>query len=156
MYLINNTSINSNIKIIIMQRMNFRALDFTLRVWLTSVLVAPAIYIIVQWYVDSINNVANREYLNPFMYLMVVIFELIFSFVIWLIFWGIVEAVVFYCHTKELQRWLIFISAMILTIVPLALLGDFESVIDYKNWMFTPMVANALCIGCGCWLYKLE
>jgi len=136
--------------------MNYQPFRYSLKVWLTSVLVAPAIYIIVQGYIELLDkNTSYKDYLNPGMYLVVAIFELIASFVIWLLFWGIIELIVRFCLIPKLKPWLIFVSGILLTIVPLQFMSGNDLILDYNNWLFIPMMANMFCIGCGCWIYKL-
>ena len=140
-----------------MGKINFRIFYFSVRVWLTSVLVAPALFMVIQAYIDSLNHTyANPTYFEPGMYLFMVVFELVTTFIIWLVFWAITEAIVYCIGLEELQRWLIFVTGLLLTIVPFMVLVGFPVLINPRSDMFIPMLANAVCIGCGCWFYRLR
>jgi uncharacterized membrane protein HdeD (DUF308 family) len=136
--------------------MDHRSLKFSLKVWLTSVFIAPAIFIIANTYVESFNkHTSYRDYFSPGDYLFIFFFELISTFVLWLLFWGIIELVLWYCHNQQFQRWLIFIPGLLLTAIIPLLLADPGSILNFNNFMFIPMMANMLCIGSCCWIYKL-
>jgi hypothetical protein len=140
-----------------MKNIKFRAFYFSLRVWITTVLVAPALYAIIQAYIEFLNDTYSHQiHFDPSIYLFMVILELIFSFVIWIMFWAITEAIVYSYPNEEVKRWLIFSAAMLLTIVPFIILAGFTTITDPGNFMFTPLLTNAFCIGCGCWIYKLQ
>ena len=140
-----------------MKNIKLRTFYFTFRVWITSVLVAPALYTTIQAYIEYLNNTYHRQIqFDPSIYFLMVILELVFSFVIWIVFWIMSEAIVYCYPTEEVQRSLIFSAAMLLTIVPFILIAGFTAITDPGNFMFIPLLTNAFCIGCGCWLYKLE
>lgn len=134
--------------------MAYRNLKFSLKVWLTSVIVAPALYTGIEAYIDSLNNTYSQIYFNLIIYMFMVGLEFILSFIIWIMFWAITEAIIYCNPHNDVKRWLIFIVAILLAILPFIVLVGLPLLINPGSDMFIPMLANAFCIGCGCWIYK--
>lgn len=135
--------------------MAYRNLKFSLKVWLTSVIVAPGLYTGIEAYIDSLNNTYSQIYFNLIIYMFMVRLEFILSFIIWLMFWAITEAIIYCNPHNDVKRWLIFIVAILLAILPFIVLVGLPLLINPGSDMFIPMLANVFCIGCGCWMYRL-
>jgi hypothetical protein len=133
-------------------QMKYYSLRYSLRVWLTSVLLAPLIYIIVQWVLSS--NRFDPDSVLGF-YPIIVFFELIFSFVTWLIFWGITELTAIFLMKKSLRKWLMFIAGISLTAGTFLLFSLPVNSFSFNDISFDLMLSNCFCIGIGSWYFRL-
>lgn len=125
---------------------------YSLKVWLSSVFVAPLIYIIAVWCFSSNNYDPKPEFE---LYPIFIFFELIFSFVTWLIFWLIIELAKPYAENNTRKKWLIFTAGIVLTtcnFLPFMLPLDHTL---YSNMFFHLMLSNCFCIGGGSLFFKL-
>ena len=132
--------------------MKFYSLRYSLRVWLSSVMVAPLIYIIIQSYTgaDKFNSDAGMG-----MYPIIVLIEVMFSFATWLVFWGITELTAIYLTKPLIRKWLLFGVAMLATIGTFLLIARMDIRISIHDITFDMMLSNCLCIGAGCWFFSL-
>ena len=129
--------------------MKYNSYQYSSRVWLTSVIVAPAFFNIIQYGTQSeyIHNWTITSILS--MYSVWVLLEFIFSSVIWLIFWGIIALIAWYFEDKTgTIMWLVFVAGMLLAIAPFALfcfLSDGGG--DYNDPFFPEIaISNCACI----------
>jgi hypothetical protein len=129
---------------------------YSLKVWLSSVAAAPLMFafVIVLEKSSGIasyrDNLASQLSLYPIM----LFFELLFSFITWLLFMLITATIVYFCSIK-LQKLLIPIACILLTIgtFRIALFnGGFGGDSEFL-WL---MVCNCICIGAGSWFYKFK
>src|ERR1700740_61225 len=91
------------------------ALKFTLKVWATTVLGSPLVYLLelqlAQY--EDIGQTVNHAFL-PW-YIENVVVGFIFSFITWLVFWFVVCIILFYALNLSLQRLLVFLCGVVLT-----------------------------------------
>lgn len=130
------------------------ALKYSLKIWLTSVLVSPGVHFLglyLSQQVD-ISGVRNNAIWIFKEYIFLVVFQLIFSSVTWFVFCLMIALITRFLKHRFLQTILIFAIGIILTISTFYLtLPDVEMV----NRLNTLMYANCFGIGCGVWYYKL-
>jgi hypothetical protein len=132
--------------------MKFHSLFYSLKVWLSSVLLAPLICILVQWWFDP-NSIGVEAF--SWLYPIVVFSELILSLLTWFLFWGIIEISGIFLMNRLIQRWLIFISSVILSASTLLLLCWPITRHSFNDIFFDVGLCNCICIGAGCWVFRL-
>jgi len=118
-------------------KMTYRALNYSLKVWLTSVLIAPIMlfmFLVIETYLQPSTH--GLTYSNTGWYLT---------------FWGFVEVSIIFNITPLLRKLLIFLIGVSLSIGTSALL---QSPFIIDDFFFVAMICNTICIGLGCWLYK--
>ena len=135
--------------------MQSNSFSYSLKVWLTSVTVAPVIFY-------SIDASTNRYYPNfgnhlsnefPFLIICIILCG-VFSFLTWVLFLFIIKGLIASCPSPPLIKHLIAVTGVVLTA------GTFASAMpeafNVHNGFFYLMVANCVCIAGGSYLYKLE
>jgi len=136
--------------------MKYASLKYSLKVWLTSVVISPALFVMVlalEGKMD-LSEMFHEGLLGFSFYFLMVAFSFIFSFVTWLAFLSVILVVKIYCKRHHFVKWLIFFSGMSLTAMSfLLVLGPHEIFHDEFGIL---MCANCACIGWGVWYYRLE
>lgn len=130
---------------------------YSLKVWLTSVAVAPVFILFAFSLNNNLGYHSIGEQLENYLtsYFIFAILELVLSFLTWITFLIIIQVTTFLTLSPLLKRLLIFICAIILTATTLLLLFP----LDFSNIQFediTILLSNCFCIGAGCWFYKLD
>jgi len=136
--------------------MKYASLKYSLKVWLTSVVVSPALFVMVLALAGKMDLAEMfREGLRGFsFYFLMVAFSFIFSFITWIAFLLVILVVNIHCKRHHLVKWLIFFSGMGLTAGSfLLVLGPHEIFHDEFGIL---MGANCACIGWGVWFYRAE
>jgi hypothetical protein len=129
--------------------MFIKAVKYTLKVWLTSVLGAPFIFIIITLYMQGNSwSPAESGSLAPVeMYILYTLFQAVFSFPTWSVFllltYGAL-AVIRPFSAAVITIILAGIALTILTFMALYLTDD----------LYILMICNASVIGCGAWFYR--
>ena len=133
--------------------MKFYSFNYTLKVWLTSVLLAPLIYSAAQHFV-GLQQPDDGDVLA--LYPIIVLLELILSFITWLVFWGITALCLRFLSSTRRQKQLLFAAGIILTINTFILIAFPENGFSISDIWFDLMLCNCLCIGAGSLIYKLK
>jgi hypothetical protein len=136
--------------------MEYTEFKYSLKVWLTSVVVAPVIMLICNYAVTSAQQ-APRYYSDPdlsFGYSAFVIFGGIFSVPTYIFFYLFIKITVNYSLSIVRIKSIISVLGVALTV------GTFELFFSSlskgpKDEFFYLMVGNCLCIGWFSWFYKL-
>ncbi|WP_428330492.1 hypothetical protein [Mucilaginibacter sp.] len=137
--------------------MNVNPFLYSLKVWLSSVVVAPFFYLIIQYYVRPIHtqDIADST-LSPLSnYFFFTFLELILSFLTWVAFTILVYIIVGLCLKHPLRIWLLFAAGIILTFATFLLIG-FPIEFKYDDPFFYLPFCNSFCIGWGIWFYRLD
>jgi hypothetical protein len=137
--------------------MKYNTFTYSLKVWLTSVVAAPLLSVIIM-YLKLIPGSADGFdfiYSGPELYLVFTAFGFLFSFATWVAFWIITKAATLYVSQPVLMRWLIFAAGILLTTATFCIV--FPHDLFQVNSVFRIlMVCNCACIGGGVWFYKLK
>jgi hypothetical protein len=131
--------------------MDRQYLLYSIKVWLTGVLAAPAIVTFIYW-IPGTNDSMPGTAIIPF-YLLLVTFEFMFSFFTWLIFWALIMLIMFHINNRKLQRRLVFITGIALTIITFAACSLLMFSLLFDPISLALMLINCVCIGCGIWLF---
>jgi len=135
--------------------MTLKIFSYTLKVWLTSVLIAPISVVLLLLSNGAPTEKSFVDLLHPMfiLYLSIVLFELTLTLIIWLIFWLTVHLIMISkIESKNRILW-IFIAGLCLSIIccmPFLLESCSESL------FVVPLMCNCFCIAMGIWLYRSD
>jgi hypothetical protein len=136
--------------------MNTNSILYSLKVWLTSVGLAPVMYLIIDsWqrenYYSTFTGFINQQIGK---YIVCLIFGGIFSFLTWLTFLFIIKGLIATFPSSQQLKHLIAVAGILLTAFTFALV--LPETFNVHNEFFYLMLANCVCIAGGSYLYKLE
>jgi hypothetical protein len=135
-------------------------LIYSLKVWLTSVVVAPLLFLTAMLIKDGLRFSSQTDLLRTgiCLYLLYIAFGLFFSIITWLVFWLLIELVVFYILKPAIMCWIIFFTGISLTAATflLATIFFFPIGLVVDPAFLVLMLCYCFCIGCGVWLYKIK
>ncbi len=140
-------------KIIMIQKL----FKYSFRVWITSVLVAPAIYIIASALLRySTITFSPNSSDNVFeVYLLFVFCGALFSVATWLVFYLVIWLIANVCPA-ELRKIFIFLFGVALTPATFIVVFGVHTAFNPHEDLSILMYANTLCIGAGVWFYDLK
>ena len=133
--------------------MKYYSLSYSFKVWFTSVFLSPFICVII----EGLLNLNHLEQsLTPLrVYPVIIIFELIFSCLTWLAFWGITILTLHLIPNAIHRKLILFLVSIIFTIVTY-LICFFDDVdMRHDSFAFEMMVSNCLCVAAGSLFFKL-
>ncbi|HZX59153.1 MAG TPA: hypothetical protein VFE54_10515 [Mucilaginibacter sp.] len=125
---------------------------YSVKVWMSSVLAAPFIFVVVVQFIsrdpeDGLGNLIS-------FYLLFAVFECIFSLLTWLMFWMLTMLIVININNWNIQRWLIVLLGIGLTMSTFAMFAPMlDNPFRLNSTMFPLMLINTICIACGTWLF---
>jgi hypothetical protein len=136
--------------------MNTNSILYSLRVWLTSVFLAPLVFVMVETFKNQSYQPGFAGFISEKAteYLGCVIFGGIFSFFTWVIFILIIKGLITALSGYPQLKMIIVITGVLLSAGTFAVFLP-ES-FRFYNEFFYLMSANCMCIGGGAWFYKLE
>ncbi len=122
---------------------------YSLKVWLSSALIAPMIYGILELCLTPDRlSLSNIE-----VYPILVILELVFSLLTWIMFWMVIELAIRLLSNHILRKCLISFMGVLLTIGTFKVFVFLDITFSLTNLFFVLMACNALCIAIGSWFY---
>jgi len=126
---------------------------YSLKIWLTSVLLAPIFYLTIMvlkdWGGTQHAGAAGE------MYFLLIIFGFVFSFITWFIFFILIMLITSYAPNEITARWIICITGVIMVVVTF-MLTIFKNGIANDGDFIYLVATNCFCIGAGPWIYKLK
>jgi hypothetical protein len=129
--------------------MKYSSLSYSLKVWLTSVLLAPLILIVCFLPKSADFNTMFQ------IYLIFTIASGVFSLITWLTFWGVANLAYHYIPDKIKRKLIICFSGIILTIITFLLIFLLEDDMS-RSLEFTIIILTyCFCIGAGSLFYNL-
>ncbi len=126
---------------------------YSLKVWLTSVLLSPVLYIVL--IVIKNFDVSLRLYSFGSTYILLVLFSFLFSFLTWFVFFLIIMVISNYACSETIARVIICITGMTMTAATFRL-TIFQNGFTISDIYIYLMFANCFCIGAGSWIYKFR
>jgi len=133
------------------------AIKYSLKVWLTSVLVSPIIYFIIDFYQQTGRHYAmvdSIEWALPF-YLLFVIIEAILSAVIWVVFAAMIGITLELVRVEQWLKPIMCLWGVSLNIGTFLLFAR-PRLNDPSDMGFILMVSNTAIVGWSCWFYNLK
>jgi hypothetical protein len=137
--------------------MKYRSFRYTLKVWLTSVAIAPIMYLFITFYlVKNQGSISQGSFVEnvsqwPFFSIM----EMIFSIPTWLVFFFIILMTTRSGVELVTMRLISCLSGISLTVISFWLVF-FRGLFDPSDVLFCLMLCNCFCIGWGALYYNLE
>ncbi len=138
--------------------MKNNALQYTFRVWITSVIISPLLFglILIVRQVVTISELFNDGLWLMTMYLFLVVLQLVFSFVTWLVFLLLVNIFSLITLPNPLIKLAIFCIGILLAIGTYMVLNDLIGLIGDRDNLINLLYANCAGIGWGVWYYDLD
>jgi hypothetical protein len=135
--------------------MNTNSILYSLKVWLTSVGLAPAIFIIIDSFTGENNHSSVMNFVDEkiTIYAACVIFGGKISFFTWILFILIIKGIITCFSSFKLLKQVIAGIGVLLTLGTFAV---FFRVLDIFNEPFYLIISNCICIAGGSCFYKLE
>lgn len=126
---------------------------YSLKVWLTSVIVAPIIYLIVSD-LQSQNHYDSFIIKQLYLYGICIIAGTLFSFITWMLFLLIIKVLTIYFHNVKAIKIITSVLGMLLTYGTFAVFLGLEIYTD--TGLFSLVMAYVICIGGGSLWYNLR
>ncbi|MGZ3751970.1 MAG: hypothetical protein ACXVB0_22030 [Mucilaginibacter sp.] len=133
--------------------MSYYSLFYSLKVWLSSVLLAPIIFIIKNCCFNGLP--ADPESIAQVYFIMAIISGIL-SFITWLTFWGITVITGRYFANMLQRKLILSFAGIFLTITTFVLIFTSDYASPFSGLPLDVMLSNCFCIGAFCWLYKLQ
>ncbi|SDE54855.1 hypothetical protein SAMN05216464_107119 [Mucilaginibacter pineti] len=134
--------------------MHSNSFIYSLKIWLTSVFLAPLIYIVVTSFKENyqdLGTLISNQFSN---YVMCVFFGSLFSFFTWVLFFLTVKITTLHASSIKQSKSIISLIGALLTVGTFALF--LSPSISIHDDFFYLMVGNCICISGGSWFYKLK
>jgi hypothetical protein len=139
--------------------MIYASLKYSLKVWLTSVLLSPVLYLLIQSFVrggDYLGGLYRENELFE-LYVALIMFGAIFSILTLLFFWLLILLIVRNTRPGNLRKWTIFLSGLFLTGGNFWVMNGTQYLFHDPDGLVYLMLANFAVIGCCVFLfYRLE
>jgi len=136
--------------------MKYYALSYTFKVWLTSLLVAPPIYLVIDYYSYPKQSNFSLPDLGSLLqgYFGFIMVGAVLSFITWLVFWGV--GVIAYRNTTNYAHRKLIMSLIggiltVLTFLPFFLLDD-----SFSGFPTAIMFSYFFCIVIGGLIYRFD
>ncbi|MES2265354.1 MAG: hypothetical protein V4520_01255 [Bacteroidota bacterium] len=136
--------------------MQSNSFSFSLKIWVTSVIIGPILFGLVQWlkgnhlWISEGAPVLEQLY----SYFLFVIFGGFFSIITWILFFLILKIITLYLYQVDIIKIIIAVLGMLLTFGTFAVFVPTQ--VNPNSEFFYLMLSYAASIGVGPWFYKLE
>ncbi|WP_295793641.1 hypothetical protein [Mucilaginibacter sp.] len=129
-------------------------IKYSLKVWLTGLLVTPALFLIITNY-KTINDLPNETYGDSiiFRYIVYVIIGTLLSFISSFLFWIIVTLSTRYSANLTIAKAINCVGSVTLTVIMFRLAIYDDGFVD-DEFIYL-MLLNCFCVCIGSWVYKL-
>lgn len=138
--------------------MTSNTFSYSLRVWLTSVINAPILFIFIEIFRGKLNlqgpGILIGYVVNTWLF--DAAFELFFSLATWLAFYLTIVLIIKHIHTIKLRMAVISAIGILFTIITFRVTLLQDGFFNDNNNYLGLMVCNCFCIGAGSLLYKLK
>jgi hypothetical protein len=133
--------------------MIYYSLSYSLKVWLSSVFLAPLIFIATDYCLHPKSTDLDSMIQ---IYFIITVLTGVFSIVTWLIFWGIAVLACNYIPDRVKRKLTMCFSGILLTVITFLILFLQDGMRASLNNPITHMILfNCLCIGAGSLFYNL-
>jgi len=129
---------------------------YSVKIWLTSVVLAPLFYLMIQVYLKGNQRSDFGDFISNQIttYIMFVILSGFFSFFTWVLFFCIVKIITLYFSSVQFAKCIIVAIGLLLTAGTFAII--LPEPFNIGDDIFYIMLANCICIAGGSLFYKLE
>ena len=138
--------------------MKNNALQYTFRVWVTSVLVSPFVFTLILMIrqVISVSDLIDNGFRLVGIYIFLVVLQLLFSFATWLVFLLLVYLILYIRAPDSLIKPVIFCIGMLLAIGTYIALNTVFGAVEGPDSFINLAYANCAGVGWGVWYYTLH
>jgi len=133
--------------------MTYYSLPYSLKVWLSSVFLAPLIFIATDYCFHPKSTDLDSIIQTYFLFTIV---SGVFSFVTWLIFWWAATLACYYIPDRIKRKLIICFAGIILTIINFLIVSlEDDMGISLDHTIIYIIIPYCLCIGAGSLFYNL-
>ena len=138
--------------------MKYASLKYSLKVWMTSVLLSPVLYLLIETFVRGEDYLVGlyRESELFGAYVGFIFFSAIFSILTLLFFWFFIYLIVRNIRPGNLRKWTMFLSGVLLTGSNFWVMNGTEFLFHDSGGLVYLMFANFAVIGCCVGFYRLD
>jgi len=138
--------------------MNSNIFQYSLRVWLTSVVGAALVFVLITIVKEPNLSQSFWQAISSFFsdWLFFAGFQLLFSIATWLVFYVVILLLVKRIHNHRTRLWTISIAGIVLTLITFKLTLLQEGLFNDNSGFAYLMIANCFFIGSGSWFYELR
>ena len=138
--------------------MNSNIFQYSLRVWLTSVIGAALVFLLITMVKEPNLSQSFWQAIGSFLsdWLFFAGFQLLFSLATWLVFYLAILLIVRRVHNHRTRLWIISAVGIVLTIVTFKLTLLQGGWFNNNRGFAYLMLANCFFIGAGSWFYELR
>jgi len=133
--------------------MNYYSFRYSGRVWLCSVIIAPAIYLF-GGYLHKGGDPGSFGACAE-LYVFITFFEALYSLITLLVFWFIVELTIWLINRNSLRKLLLSFIGIVLTVLTFRIFQLLPS-FTFSDSLYPLMLINCGCIGIACWCFRPE
>jgi len=133
--------------------MKYYALSYSFKVWITSVFLAPFICVIIAYLLNFNSFDISFEAFKA--YPIIIIAELIFSLITWLVFWGTTTLALRFIENASHRKLVLLLIGIIFTILTYLACCSDDLELRTDNFIFEMMISNCLCIAAGSLFFDL-
>jgi hypothetical protein len=124
---------------------------YTLKVWLSSVLAAPYIGMILEFSGSG----SHREIMDMLcLYIIIIVVETALTFFVWVVFWGLTEIMVRTMSDVRDIRLAASLTGLVIASL-ICWLIDSDDPFSFKDIVFDVALGNCFCIFAGCWYFNI-
>lgn len=138
--------------------MTSNTFSYSLKVWLTSVVSAPLLFIFIEIFRGKLNlrgpGILIGYIVNTWLF--DAAFELFFSLATWLVFFLTIMVITRHVHALKLRTAVICLIGILFTIITFRVTLLQDGFFNDNNNYLGLMVCNCFCIGAGSLFYKLK
>jgi hypothetical protein len=137
--------------------MLLNSFKYSLKIWLTSVAITPLLFIVMSFQQDDVLQKDIYKLISDttYLYFMIFAFELLFSFVTWVIFLIIIQLTVTYVKTRITRVIIISLAGILLTMGTFMIILSPSDVFNVTRGFGAIFLCTCFCIGAGSWYYRL-
>jgi uncharacterized membrane protein YhaH (DUF805 family) len=138
--------------------MNSNIFQYSLRVWLTSVVGAALVFVLITIVKEPNLSQSFWQAIGSFLsdWLFFAGFQLLFSIATWLIFYLTILLIVRRAHNHRTRLWAISAAGIVLTVITFKLTLLQDGLFNDNSGFAYLMIANCFFIGAGSWVYELR
>jgi len=134
--------------------MKYYALSYSFKVWITSVFLSPFICAIIEYLLRrNLSEISIKAFEA---YPIIIIAELIFSLITWLVFWGTTTLALRFIENASHRKLVLLLIGVIFTILTYFACCSDDLKLRTDNFIFEMMISNSLCIAAGIAFFKLD
>ncbi|MDB4921182.1 MAG: hypothetical protein JWQ54_3165 [Mucilaginibacter sp.] len=130
---------------------------YSLKVWLSGVIVVSAFYFFILSYHREASPTGNGfDESTGIVYFIIIAIGLLTLFITWFGFMIVIMLVTRFAQDLTIARWIICITGILINVVIFIIEKHFRDIFRDRDDFIYLMLANCICISVGSWFYRLK